>query len=402
MAGASPVGGTSVPGNAGKSDLDQIGSGIVERQIGQAHEGGNSSKSRKHRASDRTKKFQVFHFEFSISKLNAICCRTLEQSYALPWRIKIEESHSQLRKINNYCIVPAMSSLVDLKRLKLFRQVVECGGLSAAEAVLNINLPTISAHLAALETSLGMRLCDRGRGGFRLTAHGTSVLAACDRLFESVENFRAEIGEVSDLVSGNLRIGLADNTITDPGCPVIAALRQLRASSRDLEISVDIRNPVELERALREERIDVAVGPFQLTDPGIEQYPLYKERLSLYVGEGHPLFTRKSIGLRDLDGADYVMRGYLRESQVVQHVSFNDAATAQSMEGLANLILTGHYVGYLPEHYAANWVRARRIRRILPEQMSYDVQFKLITMLSRRHTRATNAFIDIVRSLIAP
>ena len=291
-----------------------------------------------------------------------------------------------------------MQSTVDLKRLKLFRQVVECGGLSAAETVLNINLPTISAHLSALEATLGMRLCERGRKGFRLTPQGQSVLTACDRLFESVENFRSEIGEVSHRVSGNLRLGVADNTISDAGCPVIPALRALRSCSRDLEINIDIRNPFELERALLEERLDIAVGPFHLTDPGVAQYPLHKERLSLFLGEGHALFGNKAITLGDLAGADYVMRGYLRESQVVQqHVSFNYCATAQSLEGIANLILTGSYVGYLPEHYAHGWMRSKRMRRILPEFMSYDVQFNAIALKNKRRTRAADALLQLLQ-----
>jgi DNA-binding transcriptional LysR family regulator len=232
-----------------------------------------------------------------------------------------------------------MQNTVDLKRLKLFRQVVECGGLSAAETVLNINLPTISAHLAALEAQLGMRLCDRGRKGFRLTAQGRSVLDASARLFESVENFRSEIGDLNHQLSGILRLGLVDNTLSDPACPVVPSLRALRSRSCDLEVSIDIRNPFELERALLEERIDIAVGTFNVTDPALEQHAIHSERLSLYIGQGHALFDKKALQLGDLAGADCVMRGYLRESQVVQqHVSFNYSATAQSVEGIATLV----------------------------------------------------------------
>ncbi|MGE0314156.1 MAG: LysR family transcriptional regulator [Lautropia sp.] len=288
-----------------------------------------------------------------------------------------------------------MQNTVDLKRLKLFRQVVECGGLSAAETVLNINLPTISAHLAALEAQLGMRLCERGRKGFRLTAQGRSVLDASAVLFESVENFRAAIGDLNHQLSGVLRLGLVDNTISDPDCPVVPSLRALRSRSRELEIVIDVRNPFELERALLEERLDIAVGAFNVTDPALEQHPIHTERLSLYVGQGHALFDRKTLKLGDLAGADCVMRGYLRESQVVQqHVSFNYSATAQSVEGIANLVLTGHYVGYLPDHVAAPWVKARRMRAVLPELMGYDVPFKVIVPRQPRRTRASGALLD--------
>lgn len=290
---------------------------------------------------------------------------------------------------------------IDLKRLKLFRQVVACGGLSAAEAVLNINLPTISAHLAALEAQLGMRLCERGRAGFRLTPQGQAVLAACDRLFESVESFRSEIGQASEHLAGHLRLGLVDNTLSDAACPVVPALRALRGRSRDLEISLDIRNPGELERALLDERLDVAIGPFNVSASTVEQLPLHRERLSLYVGDGHPLFGRKALRLQDLAGADYVMRGYLRESQVVRHeVAFNYCATAQNLEGIANLVLTGHYVGYLPDHYAEPWVRGKRLQRVLPQLMSYEVQFKALTLAHKRRTRAATALLDLLRESI--
>lgn len=294
-----------------------------------------------------------------------------------------------------------MRSPVDLKRLALFRQVVECGGLSAAEAVLDVNLPTISAHLARLESSLGVRLCERGRRGFRLTPQGQSVLTASERLFESIETFRSAIGEVSREVSGSLRVGIADSTISDPRCPLLPALRALRRRSRDLEITIDVRNPVELERALRDERLDLAIGPFNITDPEIVQIPTHVERLSLYVGEGHPLFDKSPLGLPDLAGADYVMRGYLRESQVAQQrVSFNYCAVAHSLEGIAQLLLTGFYVGYLPEHYAAGWVRGGRLRRVLPRLMSYDVSFKLAVPRHRRRGGATAALIEIVRETV--
>lgn len=146
-------------------------------------------------------------------------------------------------------------------------QVVESGGLSAAETVLDVNLPTISAHLAALEAQRGMRLCERGRRGFRLTEQGRGVLAASERLFQSIDAFRAEVDAVSGKVAGSLRLGLADNTITDPD---------------------------------------------------FEHLPLYAERLSLYAGRGHRLFAKKRVGLQDLAGAECVMRGYLRESQAAR------------------------------------------------------------------------------------
>jgi DNA-binding transcriptional LysR family regulator len=45
--------------------------------------------------------------------------------------------------------------------------VVECGGFTPAQAELNISASALSTKMAALETRLGMRLCQRD--GFALS-----------------------------------------------------------------------------------------------------------------------------------------------------------------------------------------------------------------------------------------
>ena len=286
---------------------------------------------------------------------------------------------------------------IDLKRLKLFKQVAECGGLSAAERTLNINLPTISAHLASLEESIGFKLCDRGRKGFRLTKEGQSVLDACNKLFDSLDEFQSELCAVTQMISGSLKIGIVDNTITDEDCSFIQVINELKSKSKDLEIKLEIRNPSELERLLLEERIDIAIGPFHITNPGIDQIPLYKEQLSLYIGDKHSLFLKRNLQLSDLVGAEYVTRGYLRESQVTQHhVSFNFSATAQNIEGIALLILSGKYIGYLPDHYANYWVQKKRMRKILPNFFTHEVSSKGITLRNKSHTKALSTLLGLL------
>jgi DNA-binding transcriptional LysR family regulator len=67
---------------------------------------------------------------------------------------------------------------VDLRLLRIFQTVVNCGGFSAAEIDLGIGRSTISTHIGELEGRLGTRLCSRGRGGFALTARGKKIYEA--------------------------------------------------------------------------------------------------------------------------------------------------------------------------------------------------------------------------------
>ena len=96
-------------------------------------------------------------------------------------------------------------------------------------------------------------------------------------------------------------------------------------------------------------------------------------------------------------GAEYVTRGYLRESQVTQqHVSFNFSATAQSIEGIALLILSGKYIGYLPDHYASRWVQSKQMRNVLPSYFAYEVDSKGITLKSKSRTKALSTLLKLL------
>src|SRR5256885_16652421 len=61
---------------------------------------------------------------------------------------------------------------LDLRLLRVFLAIVDAGGVSAAQASLGVGQSTLSSQLSTLETRLGFSLCERGRGGFRLTAKG--------------------------------------------------------------------------------------------------------------------------------------------------------------------------------------------------------------------------------------
>jgi DNA-binding transcriptional LysR family regulator len=69
------------------------------------------------------------------------------------------------------------------------------------------------------------------------------------------------------------------------------------------------------------------------------------------------------------------------------------------MEAVAHLIISGLYVGYLPQHYAQPWVDENRLRAILPKEMSYDVEFSLISKHSQLQNTALKRFTKILLAI---
>src|ERR1700754_2440222 len=76
---------------------------------------------------------------------------------------------------------------LDLRLIRVFLAIVDAGGVSSAQATLNIGQSTISTQLATLETRIGYRLCERGRSGFSLTARGEQFVEAARALLSAVD-----------------------------------------------------------------------------------------------------------------------------------------------------------------------------------------------------------------------
>lgn len=100
-----------------------------------------------------------------------------------------------------------MISIMDIRRLEAFSKVYECRSFSRAGQELFLSQPTISAHVSALEEELGVKLFDR-MGRVVLPTQAAEILyRQAQRVFETLEQARAEILLVQDRVAGDLAIG---------------------------------------------------------------------------------------------------------------------------------------------------------------------------------------------------
>ncbi len=291
---------------------------------------------------------------------------------------------------------------VDLRLLRLFVSVVECGGFTAAQIALNVSPSTISTRMAELEARLGMRLCRRGRAGFSLTAEGQSVYRACLQLFAATEDFRAEVNSVQGRLSGELRVGVVDNTVTNPASRLVDALSAVKDRGRDVSINLSVMAPNELEKAMVDGRLDAAIGAFYRQLPIFEYIPIYLERLHLYCAREHPLFGRPDADINhsDVEAAPFAGRAYVAEAEGEKFsLRLTAVSKAFHMESLAMLILTGKYLGFLPDHYASIWVGRKKMRPLLPEVIQTDSRFTLILRRGTTRTLLLDAFVESLLEL---
>ena len=288
---------------------------------------------------------------------------------------------------------------VDLRLLRIFQTVVNCGGFSAAEIDLGIGRSTISTHIGELEARLGTRLCQRGRGGFALTGRGKKIYEASLGLMKSLDDFRNEVNADPDTVTGEINIGVVDNIIWDKELRLREVFRDFSEIAANIDLTLYVLSPDEIERRLLDQRLHVGIAPVMHEIAGLSFTYLFDEINYLYCGKGHPLFDRpdSEITTSDLVKSQYVKKGYAVNSNLQQaNSAMGKRVVGFHVEAFALLILSGRYIGFLPEHYASVWEASGEIRRLLPKRYEAVVSFASMTARGRPHTKAIDAFLACV------
>ncbi|MFT0850786.1 LysR family transcriptional regulator [Achromobacter sp. F4_2707] len=284
----------------------------------------------------------------------------------------------------------------DLRLLRVFRTVAEYGSFAAAESALGITRSAISLHMSDLEKRLGMRLCQRGRAGFALTDQGREVLRASAAVMGAIEDFRSEINLMHQRLRGELNIGLMNNLVTQPRMRITSALRELRRQSQEVQIHISMSTPGEIERGLFDGRLHVGALPLTNRLSGLDYHPLYDERSLLYCSRDHPLFSQVAeVDANQVAGTPAVVPTYRLSAEALDlHRSLSCVAKATDREAIAFLILTGEYIGFLPDHYAAGWVEKGMMAAIMPEQMNFLVAIAAVTRTGRRQNLVVDRFLE--------
>lgn len=249
---------------------------------------------------------------------------------------------------------------MELRHLRYFVAVVEERQFVRAAARLHLAQSALSQQIRDLEADLGTTLVVRDRRGVTPTAAGEVLLRHARRLLDQAEDARAEIEQLTGVVTGRLRVGTGSPT---GPVSIAAALAELTRRHPRVEIALQDTTSDELLRWLDEGIIDVAIVshmPDQI--PGRYGRDLIaREPLLVLVPAGHPLADRHALPLAAL--ADATLVTFPRGSGVRDAVEagFANAGiplpriSAETIDPLAVLELVSHGLGVAiaPESFAA-------------------------------------------------
>jgi molybdate transport repressor ModE-like protein len=177
---------------------------------------------------------------------------------------------------------------LDVRRLRLLREVALRGTISAAAEALSFTASAVSQQLTTLEREAGAELLERNGRGVRLTDAGSMLVSRAESILAELERAESDLEELRTTVAGRIRVAAFPSVTAAVLAPAFAALAE-----RHPGLTVT-HSELEPEHALREVKLgelDLVVAHeyehmLQPPDPTLERTDLFVEDMLWAVPQG--------------------------------------------------------------------------------------------------------------------
>lgn len=296
---------------------------------------------------------------------------------------------------------------LDWNLLRTFAVIVNERGITAAANRLLLRQPTVSLALKRLETKIGTRLVERGRGVFRLTPAGRALYRECLDIHASVARLPDMAGSASREVTGTVRVALATHVITPLLDETLAAFHKAHPKAT---YEIRIATSADVARAVQDKSASFGICLVNKRLPQLDYDVIYREFFGFFCGPSHPLFGKTGLRIEDLRGLSAVSfdtddladalrpvallrRQYELDQTIIGHSSH--------LEEVRRMILCGLGIGPLPIHVMERDVRDGLLWRLPPYDSPPAIDIYLITHPGRRRNPAETAFLAALRQAIS-
>jgi DNA-binding transcriptional LysR family regulator len=188
-------------------------------------------------------------------------------------------------------IVYLCFTMLELKRLRLLRELNARGTIGAVALALDYSPSAVSQQLALLEREAGVPLLERVGRNVRLTAAAQQLVHHTDALLARMEEAESDLQATAEQITGTLRVA----AIQSAGLYLLApALRALAREHPALRVEVTDAEPETSLPSLALGTLDMVLAdqyPFlpRAPDERLDLGPLLEEQCHVVLPADHPL-----------------------------------------------------------------------------------------------------------------
>lgn len=287
---------------------------------------------------------------------------------------------------------------MELRQLKYFVRTAQTLNFSEAARSLYVSQSTLSQQIKSLEDELGTVLFQRDSHSASLTQSGAKLLPLAIRTIQDAEACKAQVSDLKEMLTGELNIGVTYSF----SHILIETVKSFVKEYPGVKLNIFYRNMAELMESLRHRQVDLVLAfkPGQ-TYSEIESSDLFDDKLSVIMRKDHPLASRKSINLKELERYRLAIpakglqaRNSLEKYICIERSDLNVCLEINEANILLDIVQDNNLLTMLSE--AA--IRGRDLLAAVPLSLPDNQMQGCVHTLKRAyHKRSAEAFIKMLR-----
>lgn len=296
-----------------------------------------------------------------------------------------------------------MQEPFEIRQLRYFLEVADCGSFSRAARRLGVSQPAVSQQMRDLENGLRAVLLQR-RGkrtlltpaGLLFQEHARAILRQMDK---SLQEISAEPGQLH----GTLRLGV----IPYLDVALMPTLLGLFAEEHPgIDLSVLEISSSEIETLLEEGRMDVGLGWVTRHSPNLRYEHLASDKFTAVVAGGHPWAKRRLVDLSELHlqrvvqlPDTYVMRRMTDEMFRNYRIRPRTVAEVNSVEILLRSLGPLNAIALMPM-ISLRETANLNLKAIRLEGRNLDLEVGLLRLIDSGTNSAVAAFTKLAKAVV--
>lgn len=255
------------------------------------------------------------------------------------------------------------------EQMRIFARVAEAGSFSNVARELGMSQPSVSKHVAALETRLGVRLLNRSTRNVSLTEEGSTYYTRCRTVLAAVEDADTSVAPGNATPTGLIRIACP---FSFGECEMMPVLSKLLAESPDLKIELVMSDRfIDLVSA----GVDLAIRLGDLDDSSLIARRLTTTHRKLVASPDYLDHAGRPETLTDLKARNCLVNSrftlfdtwqLLKDGNPVS-VQVRGNLVANHSRTLRQAALQGTGIGQIPHWLVRDDIDAGRLEVVLPD-----------------------------------
>jgi len=169
-----------------------------------------------------------------------------------------------------------------------------------------------------------------------------------------------------------------------------------------VSITTNVASMSNIERMILNDEADIGFIPYHRKLDGLSYVHLYSDDCYLYCGKHHPLATmspEEQEEKADIYPATHAgLKPHEAVSEQISHM--NLTAISYFYDSRLALILSGKYIGFLPELYASYYVQKGDIVKVAPHDRSYTLGVAVICKKTTQPNKPRELFLKVLHQTV--